>query len=151
MNDYINITQADILSLSSTRPDRISLPVKPQSDALFFSEQLIAEATPVDTYPNSDEGADQYTADCLRILSDSRISATVTLIPQRSRISATVDLVLTTPNGQRLQRRYVCRIPENDATKIIKDFFEAGAAGLRADFRGYFKRRFDEYSGNTAA
>ena len=152
MNDHITITPADILSLTSTRYDRITLPIKPQTaDVLFFAEAMIAEVTPTTGYPDTDEGADRYTADCLGILDESKIGATVTLIPAPRRISVTVDLTVTTPDGQHLQRRYVCRVPGNDAAEIIKDFFAAGAAGLRADFREYFRQRFDEYNGSTAA
>ena len=149
--DYITIDSADILSLTSTRYDRITLPIAQTADVLFFAEALLAEATPVDGYPDTDEGADRYTADCLGILDKSEISAVLTLIPYRSRISASVDLTVTTPNGQHLQRRYVCRMDGETAAEIIKDFFEAGAAGLREDFREYFQRRFAEYNGNTAA
>lgn len=55
MNDHITINPADILSLVSTRTDRITLPIKPQDDVLFFAEAMIAEATPVDGYPDTDE------------------------------------------------------------------------------------------------
>lgn len=152
MNDYITINPADILSLTSTRTDRITLPIKPQTDdVLFYAEQMIAEATPVDGYPDTDEGADRYTADCLRILDKSEISAVLTLIPHRSRISASVDLTVTTPNGQHPQRRYVCRMDDKVPAEIISVFFEAGAAGLRADFREYFERHFNEYNGTHAA
>ena len=152
MNNYITITRADILSLTSTRYDRITLPIKPQTaDVLFFAEAMIAEVTPTTGYPDTDEGAARYSADCLRVLDESKISATVTLTPQHKRISASVDLTVTTPDGQRLQRRYVCHIPDETAAEIIKGFFAAGAAGLRKDYSNYFKRRFDDYSGNTAA
>ena len=147
MNNYITITRADVLNVTSTRFDRITLPIKPQGDVLFYAEQMIAEVTPTTGYPDTDEGAARYTADCLRVLDESKISATVTLTPQHKRISASVDLTVTTPDGQRLRRRYVCHIPDETAAEIIKDFFAAGAAGLRADYREYFQRRF----GNTAA
>ena len=94
MTNYFTITRADILSLTSTRFDRITLPIKPQGDVLFYAEQMIAEATPVDGYPDTDEGADRYTADCLGILDESKIGATVTLIPAPRRISVTVDLTV---------------------------------------------------------
>ncbi len=149
--DYITITRADVLNLTSTRTDRITLPIKPQGDALFCAESLIAEATPATGYPNTDEGADQYAADCLRILDESEISATLTLIPHLRRVSATVDLTISMLNGQCFQRRYVCRIQDETAAEFIKDFFAAGASGLRNDFREYFRRRFDDYSSNTAA
>ena len=152
MNNYITITRADILSLTSTRYDRITLPIKPQTaDVLFFAEAMIAEVTPTTGYPDTDEGAARYIADCLRVLDESKISATVTLTPQHKRISASVDLAVVTPDGQHLQRRYVCRVSEDDATKIIKDFFAEGAAGLREDFHEYFQRRYTEHNGNTAA
>ena len=151
MNDHINITRTDVLSMTSTRYDRITLPIAQTADVLFYAEAMLAEVTPTTSYPDTDEGADRYTADCLRVLDKSEIGATVTLTPQPKRISASVDLTVTTPNGQHLQRRYVCRMDDKVPAEIISVFFEAGAAGLRADYREYFRRRFAEYNGNTAA
>lgn len=151
MNNYITITRADVLNMTSTRPDRITLPIAQTADVLFYAEAMIAETTPTTGYPDTDEGAARYTADCLGILDKSEISAVLTLIPHRSRISASVDLTVTTPDGQHRQRRYVCRVPGSDAAEIIKSYFEAGAAGLRKDYSNYFKRRFDDYNGTHAA
>lgn len=141
----ISIDYTAILSMTSTSPDRIRFPYANTADVLFYAESLIAEAISTTGYPNTDEGAERYTADCLGILGKSTINAYLTLQTSTTHPRAGLDIEVMTPNGQRLQTHVYASSAGVTAAEIITDYFWDGAPGLRADANQLFKRQHRDF------
>lgn len=141
----ITIDRAAILSMTSVNPSRIRFPYDSTADILFYAESLIAEAMPTIGYPKTDDGAERYTAACLRILGESTINAYLTLQTSTTHPRAGLDIEVMTPNGQRLQTHVYASSAGVTAAEIITDYLMDGAPGLREDARHLFKRQHRDF------
>ena len=137
----ITIDRAAIQSMTSSRPDRIRLPYAATDDVLFWAENVIAEATPTTGYPNTDDGAERYTAACLRVLGESTINAYLTLQTSTTHPRAGLDIEVSTPDGQHLQTHVYASSASETAAEIITDYLTEGAPGLREDIRRLFEQQ----------
>ena len=140
----MNVNASNILSMTSTKPDKVYLPYKVDGNILSHASNLLAQMV------DGNGSYDETSADDMRRfrskVDEAMAGSTITayVVPRVSRHFPSVGFVIEVdaPNGEHLTERVHMPRSEKQAGEILSAYFAAGAQGLNTSVRESYKRQF---------
>ena len=143
MIDYqMTINRNAIMSMNSTRPDRIALAYANTGDICYHVGQMLADYVgTVRNCPDAAEGDRQLSEDVTAMLNESTIAAHLVLQLSHAQPRAGLAIDVITPDGQQLHRSIYAPSGSRAAAEIITAYLAEGAPGLRDDVRQSYEHQ----------
>lgn len=132
-----DLNRADILDWTSTSPDRLELPYKPDQFLLDAHNDALAAYIPFDGDMDDGEDIDKYCRLLDTLWSGCTVTAQLVLDFLDETPAAAFSVEIIQPDGERLEGFACCDISAETAAELIADCLRRGAGLTEQTANGY--------------